>query len=643
MKRLEYDDVEFKAGLEIHQQLDTRKKLFCRCKSRLIKEEEDFTTVRYFRPTLSETGDIDPTALKAFKKRKKVVYSTKNSENCLYELNEVPPYELNKNALEIAFFISKMLNAEIPDLIPVSRKQYLDGSVPSGFQRTMIVGFNGSLELSSGKTLKIEQICLEEDAARKMKETTDKVVFQTDRLGIPLLEVTTAPQINTLEEVHEAALKLGRLFRSTENAKRGIGSIRQDLNISIKSGSRVEIKGVQRPDWFTPLIKEEIKRQQSLIQITTQLKERGVQPDQIEAQELHKVSSLFRRTNANFISKALSKGKNLFAVKLPQFKSLLGTEIQKERTFGKEFAERVSVNVGLGGILHTDELPAYNISKSETEKLFEATSAKEEKDCVVVIIGSRTEAEDALEEIKERAIQSLFGVPEETRRAHEDGTTSFERPLGTAARLYPDTDIPPIQVKASLLAKVKRKLEETKYPWEKEEEYRELGLSKRFARKLSTSPKASLFERIVEKGGDPQLVASILIEKRKELKRDGYAIDAIRDEKIAKIFDQLRKEKIAKEVIPDILKKLAEDPGKKVEEVIDALGIAKITREELEQIVEEIIAKNREYISEEGKNAFKGLMGDLMKQVKGKIDGSVAAKILRDKLTSFINKQGIEK
>lgn len=633
---MRYDHV--KMGLEIHQQLDTERKLFCHCPAQLVKNDPTFKTMRYMRPTLSETGEVDPTVLKAFKGRKKIIYSTYTDENCLYEINEAPPYEINRHALETALFISKMMRAHVPDVIPISRKQYLDGSVPSGFQRTMIVGFNGELPLSSGKKIKIEQICLEEDAARRVEEDDERVIFSTDRLGIPLIEVTTAPQLSNPEEVRDAALRLGGIFRSTGNARRGIGSIRQDLNISIEGGSRVEIKGVQRPEWFKPLIDREIRRQQNLKDLSERLVRRGVTEKQIESQHLHDVSSAFSETKSTLVKKALRTDKKLFAIRLPGFKGLLSEQIQKGKTFGKEFAERVTVTVGLGGILHTDELPDYEITTEEKKRLFEVTDANREHDTVVVVIGRTAEAEDAVEEIKERAIQSLSGVPEETRKAHRDGTTSFERPLGTAARLYPDTDTPPLRISASLLDKVENKLENAEYPWEKKEKYQELGLSERHAKVLALSQKSELFEKVTELDVDPKLAATILVEKMKELEREGYDMDLISDAKMLSVFKRLEAGEIAKEAIPDILMKIAENPEKEIEAIIEALGIERISREELERIVNKLIEANKDYVTEEGEAAFNGLMGDLMTRVKGEVDGAIAAKVLRERLTFFLKR-----
>lgn len=626
----------FKAGLEVHQQLNTDEKLFCRCKSHLTSKKPDLKTIRYFRPTLSETGEIDPTALKAFKRRKKIVYATNTRENCLYELNEAPPYGINKEALQTALFISKMLKATIPDVLPVSRKQYLDGSVPSGFQRTMVVGFDGSLELTSEKHLKINQICLEEDAARKVTEESEERVFKTDRLGIPLIEITTSPQLTTIKEVKDAALRIGALFRSIGKAKRGIGSVRQDLNISIKGGSRVEIKGVQRPEWFKPLIKGEIKRQRKLKKISEELKARNVTENAINAQNMQRVSRIFRDTEAEFIKKAVEKGEELFAICLPGFKGLLDENIQKKRTFGKEFADRVSVTVGLGGILHTDELPAYGITEREKRKLFERINANEEEDTIVIVIGNFIEGKDAIEEVKERAIQSLGGVPRETRKAHEDGTTSFERPLGTAARLYPDTDTPPIRIPSSLVEKAKKKRQKIDYPWERKERYIDQGISERHAEPLALSWKGHVFEKIIELGVDPQLAATILVERFKELEREGYPMEKVKDEQIIEIFERVGSGQIAKEAIPDVLLKLAENPNRDVKDVLNSLEIEKMTKKELEQVIDRLIAENQEYCEEEGMAAFKGLMGDLMQQVKGRIDGAVAAKTLRKRLNSLL-------
>ena len=630
-----YEEVGLKVGLEIHQQLKTSRKLFCYCPPILRKDKPDIKVVRFMRPTLGETGEIDPTMLKEFKKKRKIVYEAFSDTTCLYELDEVPPYEISTEALEIALTIAQLFRMKIPDVLLVSRKQYLDGSVPSGFQRTIIVGLNGYLELSNGKKIRIVQLCLEEDAARKIAERDNEVIYRVDRLGIPLVEITTDASLSTPDEVLDAALRIGALLRATGRVMRGIGTIRQDINVSIRGGNRVEIKGVQRPEWFKPLIDNEIKRQLALIEITQELRRRKVSKDEIDNVKIIDVTEIFKNTAAKFIRKAIQRGEKVYALKLPKFGGLLGKEILPGRRFGKEFAERVAVITGLKGIIHTDELPNYGISEEEKAKLFEMTQADKEKDCVVIVIGPEEKAKEALEEVRERAKEALEGVPSETRKANPDGTTSFERPLGGAARLYPDTDYPPILVDKSLLEKVSRSLPE--YPWKRVERYvKDYGLSREYAERIVLSERSEIFEEIIRMGVPAKLAATVILETMTSLRREGFPVENISDEKLKDVFHYLIKGDISKEAIPEILKALSKEPEKDIKDILKELGIRKLSLEELDTIIEQVINKNIELIRLRGERAFKPLMGDVMRIVRGKIDGKTVSERLMEKLKEKI-------
>ncbi len=634
---IDYKKVGLRVGLEIHQQLKSNRKLFCHCKPCLIKEDPDIIVVRYMRPTLGETGEIDPTMLKEFKKKRCIVYQAYRDRTCLYELDETPPYEVDRESLVTSLIIAKLFDMKIPDVLIVSRKQYLDGSVPSGFQRTVVVGLNGRLELSNGKIIGITHLCLEEDAARKISEDNEKVVFRVDRLGIPLVEIGTRPDLNTPEEVLDAALRIGALLRATRRVLRGLGTIRQDINVSIAGGARVEIKGVQRPEWFKPLIDNEIRRQLSLIEISKELKNRGVKADDISKEKPVDVSHIFQKTGAKFIRKALSRGKIVLAIRLPKFGGLLGREIIPGRRFGKEFAERVSVITGLAGIIHTDELPAYGISEEEKKKLFEATGSNPREDAVVFVVGPTPKVYEAIEEVKERAVQALDGVPPETRKANPDGSTSFERPLGTAARLYPDTDSPPIIISEDLLRETEKNLPE--YPWKREERYvKELGIHPDYAKRIIASERSELFEELIQLGIPPKLAISVLLDTLTSLRRDSYPVDEIPDKLIFDTFVKYKEGTISKEAIPEILMFLSKNPDKDVNAAIEALKIKKISLEELEKMVDDLIQKNINLIQERKEKAFKPLMGDIMRIVRGKIDGKIVSQVLMRKIKETIEK-----
>ncbi|MEX0567787.1 MAG: Glu-tRNA(Gln) amidotransferase subunit GatE [Candidatus Njordarchaeota archaeon] len=632
---IDYKEVGLKVGLEIHQQLKSPRKLFCYCEPKLIDKEPDITVVRFLRPTLSETGEIDPTIEKEFKKGRKIIYQMYR-ELCLYEIDEKPPENVDKYSLITALLLAKIFHMDVPDILFVSRKQYLDGSVPSGFQRTILVGLNGWLELPNGKKVGISQICLEEDAARKIKETANEIIFRVDRLGIPLVEITTDANLETPEEVLECALRIGAILRATRRVRRGLGTIRQDINISIRGGSRVEIKGVQYPEWFKPLIDNEIKRQQKLIEIAKRLKERGVTEQDIKKEKPIDATSFFKNTKANFIKKAIKRGEKAYVMKLPGFGGILGEEILPGKRLGKEFAERVKVIVGLAGIIHTDELPAYGISLEEKNEMFKITNGDPKRDCVVLIIGPKQKVLDAFGEVIERAILALSGPPEETRRANPDGTTSFERPIGGAGRLYPDTDSPPIYVSPDL-----RKTVETieyHYPWEIAKNIsRKYNIPEKQAYKIVLSPKFDLFEAAVDSGINPKLIIRAF-ELMTSLRREGYNTDTISDDKIIEILSLVRDNKISKEAIEDILRVLANYPKKSVKAAIEELKIQTVSEADVRSYVINLLQQKMPLIKERKERSFKPLMGLVMKEFRGKIDGKIIASILKEELEKILQK-----
>ncbi|MFH0868741.1 MAG: Glu-tRNA(Gln) amidotransferase subunit GatE, partial [archaeon] len=255
----DYKKIGLKAGLEIHQQLDTHK-LFCSCPSEVKQDKPEIIIKRELRPLAGEIGKIDPAAIFEKKKRKYYLYEVYAKSNCLVETDEEPPHPINPEALDTVLLLAKMLHCEIPDTIQVMRKTVVDGSNTSGFQRTALVAMNGFLETSLGK-VGIQTICIEEDAARRTGENPESVTYRLDRLGIPLIEIATAPDCKTPEHVKETAEKLGSLLRSTGKVIRGLGTIRQDINISVTGHPRIELKGVQELPQMPKIVEIEIDRQ----------------------------------------------------------------------------------------------------------------------------------------------------------------------------------------------------------------------------------------------------------------------------------------------------------------------------------------------------------------------------------------------
>ncbi|MGA7798970.1 MAG: Glu-tRNA(Gln) amidotransferase subunit GatE, partial [Methanoregula sp.] len=428
---MDYKAAGLVAGIEIHQQLDTREKLFCHCPTTLMDTSgHTGEFFRYLRATESEMGEIDRAAQEEMKRVRKFVYYTYPT-TCLVENDEEPPAPLNEEALNLCLTIAKLFCMTLIPQIHVMRKLVIDGSNTSGFQRTALVAINGALP-DGGR---IETICIEEEAAQRVKDD----IFSLDRLGIPLVEITTSPCMHTPEEVQQVAEYIGMVLRSTGKVKRGIGTIRQDVNISIRDGARVEIKGVQELDLIAEVVRREVQRQQSLLEIHAELVKRhaSVGTEQID------ITGLFKETK----SAVLKKAKKISALVLPGFAGLVGREIQPGRRFGTELSDYAK-KCGVGGIFHTDELPAYGVTAEEVARLREFVHAQEQ-DCVILVAGANgKQAACAWNQVHNRAKVSLsdMPVPEETRKMLEEGSTAYMRPLPGAERMYPETDVLPVRI-----------------------------------------------------------------------------------------------------------------------------------------------------------------------------------------------------
>jgi len=629
---IDYAEVGLKVGLEIHQQLDTRHKLFCNCKPELFKEEPKITFLRRLRPTQSELGQIDPAAYFEFQKGTRILYEANEATSCLVEMDEEPPHSLNMEAVEIALIVALMLNAKPVDEIHVMRKTVIDGSNTTGFQRTCIVALNGELDVK-GKKVPIQHIAVEEDAARIMGRESSTVRYRIDRLGIPLIEVTTGPVIYSPKEAEEVAYAIGRILRATGKVKRGLGTIRQDLNISIEQGAIIEIKGVQELELLPVVIENEVRRQLSLLKIRDELKARGLKEENIK-EEFTDVTEIFKETKCKVIRKAIEQGKNVFAVKLPRFAGLLKLELAPGMRLGKEMADRAKFWGRVGGIFHTDELPAYGITAEEVERL-RLTVKAEENDVVVFVADSEENAIDALKAVVERAKETIRGVPEETRAANPDGSTRYMRPRPGAARMYPETDVPPIQLSQEYIEKLKSKLPEL--PEQKLERLmKDYGLNRKLASQVLDSEYSELFEVIVKESGvAPTVVATTLTEIMKALKRDGVEVWKVSDEKLLELFRFVGAGKLAKEAIPDVITWLSKNEGKSVEEAVKSLGLSMLSDEEIKRVVKETIEKNIEIVKQRGKGAFGPLMGRIMQKYRGRVNAEKVSKLLRRYLENF--------
>jgi glutamyl-tRNA(Gln) amidotransferase subunit E len=452
--------------------------------------------------------------------------------------------------------------------------------------------------------------------------------FRLDRLGIPLLEITTDPSIKLPEQVREVAYQIGQVLRSTK-VKRGLGTIRQDLNISIREGARVEIKGVQDLDSMPILVENEVKRQLNLLEIREELHNRGAEVEE----KIYDLSDLLRETESKIISKALKKNGKVLAIKLVWFSGLIGKELQPNRRFGTEMAGYAK-KMGVAGIFHTDELPAYGITQEEVEKINEFLGISE-NDAFILVADDGDKAHNALEEVQRRAKIAMEGVPEETRKALEDANTEYLRPLPTASRMYVETDIPAQVISQEHLEHVRANLPEL--PEEKRiriiEEYE---LSDDLAHQLVRQDKVRQFEEIlVVCEVEPTTVASLLAYTLKELKREGLDVDNLSDTHILGTFQLLSADKISKDAVADVLVGILKEKLPP-EEVAEKLNLLMLSDEGVAEIIREIVSSNEKMVKERNMGAMGPLMGMAMKELKGKADGKLVNKLLKEEIQKYM-------
>ncbi|MDV3104438.1 Glu-tRNA(Gln) amidotransferase subunit GatE [Thermococcus waiotapuensis] len=622
-EKFDYEKLGLKVGLEIHRQLDT-KKLFSPVPSELT-EKVDFSFERRLRPTMSEMGKIDPAALEEFKKGSKYIYEGNYGLTDLVYMDEEPPRGPDREALEVSLQIAYLLNAKPVDEVHFMRKIVIDGSNVSGFQRTAIVAVDGKVETPWG-SVGIPTVCLEEDACRIVEREGKEAIYRVDRLGIPLVEISTTPDIHHPEQAKVVAKYIGDALRATRKVKRGLGTIRQDLNVSIRGGARVEIKGVQELDMIPLIIEREVERQVNLLRIRDELRERGVKAEDIK-EEFYDVTEVFQSTGSKIIAGAIKNGGKVLAVKLPGFRGLIGREIQPGRRLGTEMADRARKYVK--GIFHIDELPNYGITEKEVNAIIERLSLGE-KDAFVLVAAEVETARKALAEVVKRAKEALEGVPEETRRALQDGNTQYMRPLPGKARMYPETDIPPIFLPREYKEKIRANLPEL--PQERVERFiREYQIDRSLAETLVNEERDELFEELVKKGAKPSLVASILVVVLKGLKSE-VPIENITEEHIREAFELYLEGKIAKEAFEEIFKELAKNPEKTAQMVAEEKGLTLLSEEEVEKIIDEVIQQNLEVIKAKGMDAMGMIMGRAMAKLRGRADGKLVNSLVRKKI-----------
>ena len=627
---VEYEAIGLKVGLEIHQQLNTSAKLFCSCKPALFKEEPELTFLRRLRPTQSELGQVDPAAYFEFQKGLKILYEANRQTSCLVEMDEEPPHALNLEAVETVMTAALMMNAKPVSEIHVMRKTVIDGSNTTGFQRTCAIALNGEITVGS-KTIPIQHASLEEDAARKTGEKDGNTIrYRIDRLGIPLIEVATGPVIRSPKQAEEVALAIGRILRATGKVIRGLGSIRQDINISLPNGALIEIKGLQELDLVSLVVEYETQRQLSLIKIIGELAKKGAKEELLK-EEFFNVKQVFRNTKCKVIQKALEKNWEVLAVKLPKFSNFLKWELAPGLRLGTEMADRARFWGRVGGIFHTDELPAYGITGEEVDNLKRAVQATEE-DAVVLVADNLENSQDALRAVVERAREALKEVPQETRAPSPDGTTRYMRPRPGAARMYPETDIPPVQITSERMNKIRSKLPEM--PEKRLERLqKEYKLNEKLAKQVLNSEYSELFETIVKESKvSSTTVAAFMTETLIALKREGIALEKVSDADLRAMFRQVGEGKIAKEATTDVVSWLSKHEDKTIQDAVKELGIQSISKDDLNKLIARIVDENKRIIKERGEDSFGALMGIVMNTLRGKADAALVSRILKEKV-----------
>ena len=624
-----------KVGLEVHRQLDTQHKLFCDCPTILSTKPATITYVRKLRPTQSELGQLDPAALFEFQKGKLITYEADPETTCLVELDEEPPHPLNQEALDVALTMSLLHNARPLDEIHVMRKVVIDGSNTTGFQRTCVIALNGKL-IVDGKEVPVQQVTLEEDAGRKTGETKDSIIFRLDRLCVPLIEISTGPVIVSPEEAGKTALAIGGVLRATRRVKRGLGSVRQDLNISIKQGALVEIKGVQELELVSKVVEYEVQRQLSLLAIRDELRQRNVKESDLN-EDFVDVGDILSRSQSKIAQSALRQGGIAHGVRLHGFRGLLKRELVPGVRLGTEMAKRAAFWGRVGGIFHSDELPTYGIESAQVESIAKKLDCRE-TDAFVVIADQKENVLDGLKAVVERAREAVQLVPEETRAANPDGTTHYMRPRPGAARMYPETDVPPVSVSPERIQRLRESL-----PRMPEEIARELEAKYRLSPKLAVqmvdSEYLSTFEEIVSSGGNatPSYIATVLTESLKSLQREQVSVENLQEEHFKQVFDLVAKGATAKESVVDLLKWLASHPELDASHAIKELNLGMLTREELEGIITKVLAENQSLVNENRSKALGKIMNLVMGEVRGKADPKIVNDLLRARLEQATN------
>ncbi len=621
----DYAEVGFKSGLEIHQQLLTEKKLFCRCPAGKYSNDVYHAEIlRHMRPTLSELGEYDGTALMEFKTKKDIIYRINRETVCTYEMDDTPPFEINDQALDSSIEVGLLLGATIVDELHIARKQYLDGSIPTGFQRTAIVSVGGKIPFKN-REIRIIQMSIEEDSCREFADNGHTRIYLTDRLGMPLIETVTYPDMKTPQEVAEVNDILRRLVRTTGKVRTGIGASRQDVNVSVRGGTRIEIKGVSKIKYIPLLTYNEAMRQWNLLRLREELKRRGITEKTFKS-KTDDITHLLRHTSYQPVNNALANGMVAKCVTLKGFKGLLNWQTQTDTFFSKEISDRVRVIACLDQLPNIINSDSYEntLSTAEGQKIRKYIGCTE-KDTIVIVWGSQQDAETGAKEIVIRAKEATIGVPSETRQALKDGTNGFERILPGPDRMYPDTDLPPKKILDERKDLIRKGL--PVYFWEYEKYFQKLKLPKDVIRPLTDSKYPPLFKKMVNTWKINPVFASVaMVRFVKHLKRKKYDTSVLTVDVMEKIFSAYKDKKIIREGVYYAIKKTAINGVFKKEYL---LAPAKKTDIGKEIVNAKKTYKKMKIYNPDKKNDI--LIGLVMKKLEGRASGEYVAQKIKEK------------
>lgn len=680
----------FMCGLEIHQQLNTGK-LHSRMPSTLYEVGIDEIPTdwkreaRRLRAAQGEGGRVDVAARFEARRNRSFVY-VQSPNSGLIELDEAPPLSHDEAAVNAALTISAMMDAKPVPFLQAMRKTVVDGSNTSGFQRTTLIATDGSILTDSGP-VGVDVICLEEDSARKLDTQStaggEVVIYTLDRLGVPLVEIATAPDVQTPEHAKQTALALGTLLRDTRMVRRGLGSIRQDLNVSIACGDRVEIKGCQDLDWIPKIIRLEMARQLHMYRLANELRAEANLPplpndrrdDQVPIEnrvaksataripmEIHNATRLFANCKSTMVERALGQGATVKAAILPGFSGRIGTKQMDEEgsqlpRLGRELASAAK-QAGVAGIFHSDELPAYGITQQEVDAV-RTDLDLDDTAAFVLCVAPEWQADLALESVIARARQAYHRIPQEVRNvvirkgAPEDGTTTAMRPLPGGARMYPETDIPVVPLDEQRWVTISEDIPLNRT--QRTERLSAYDISGNQVEAILNAELDDVLITAVEGGpcgcpGVPaKAMASALLDNtRQEISEGTNITPDTFPWPILTLPLYAREEGIITRegLVPMARALLLEGPSftntpfeerlnwfaKRAEED----GLTPADSSAVEDAVNAILAERAEFVAERGLGAIGPLMGMVMGKLGGSADGKVVSQILREKISEIV-------